>query len=134
MEAINSVSHSPLTQSDITRLPYNAQTASTKAYPNDTYTPNSNKKSIWKGIVAGVVIAAAAIVGLKYLGKNSFLDISALKDTKFADMKFMEKAKYSFVKIADYIEYPFIKSYNFIKNLFKGKAAQEAAQEIGENV
>ena len=130
MEAINSVSHSPLTQSDITRLPNSAQTAPTKAYPNDTYTPNSSKKSTWKGIVAGIIIAAAAIVGLKYLGKNSFLDISALKDTKFADMKFMEKAKYAFVKAADYIEYPFIKSYNFIKGLFKGKAAQEAAENV----
>ena len=130
MEPINAVSHSPLTQSDITRLPYNAKATAVANYSNDTYDPTTSKKSNWKGIVAGIVIAAAAIVGLKYLGKNSFLDISALKDTKFADMKFLEKAKFAFVKLADGIEYPFVKSYNFIKGLFNGKAAEEVAPQV----
>ncbi len=127
MEPVNAVSHSTLTQNDITRLPYNASPAAKVSSQPDAYVA-SEKKTNWKGIVAGIVIAAAAIVGLKHLGKKSFLDVSALKDTKFGDLKFTEKLRVGFVKVADGIEYPFVKAYNFITGLFKGKTAEEASK------
>ena len=116
MNPVNSISYSPLTTADISRMPSQAAEAPTMptAQP-DVYVPEK-KSSVGKKIFWGAVITAAAIVGLKRFGGSLF---------KIADpnkMNWLDKIKKpvgDFVnKVGGYIEKPFIASYNWVKGLF----------------
>jgi len=126
MNPINPVSHSPLTQSDIARLPNNpVNTSGTSAIPmvQDEFVPQK-KSSTLKKVVFGLVAAAAVIVGLKHWGQNSFLKVA--NDAK--NIKWYDYIKKGVVKTADYIEKPFVATYKWIKGLISKDGAKAAEQ------
>ena len=120
MPAITPVSHSPLTTSDITRLPQGAvasqQPGAVASLQNDEFN-NSQKSSTLKKTIFGLVVAAAVIVGLKHWGKNSFMKI---QDT--ANMKWYDHLKQWGNKLGEWIEKPFVWAYDKIA----GKKVPEA--------
>ena len=117
--AITSVSHSPLTANDITRLPNGAiapQTGSAvyAAAPDEYRSSQESsglKKTIW-----GLIVAAAVIVGLKRWGAESFMKV---KDP--ANLKWYDHIKNGVNKLGGWIEKPFV----WVYNKCKGKAPAE---------
>lgn len=107
--AITPVSHSPLTSSDITRLPQGAiatqQHGAASALQADTY--GDKKSSTLKKTIFGLVVAAAVIVGLKHWGAESFMKV---KDP--ANLKWYDHLKNWGNKLGEWIETPFIWVYN----------------------
>ena len=125
MNPISTVPHSPLTQDDITRLPAGAtgvQPKPTNAAP-DEFVPAQPKKksSFWKKAIITVVVLAALAVGAKHFCKD-FLKVDA------ANPKWLDPVKKGINTVADWVEYPFIA----IKNMFSGKAAEEAGKAATE--
>ena len=83
---VNFVPHSPLTQSDITRMPKSAMTATTAGLAVDSYT--GKKKSSFGKTILKLGLLAAAVVALKRFGQNTFLKVA---DT--ANMSLLDKVK-----------------------------------------
>ena len=114
---VNLVQHSPLTQSDITRMPKSAMAAATTAgLAADSYT--STKKSSFGKTILKLGMLAAAVVALKRFGQNTFLKVADP-----ANMQFLDKVKTGIVKLGGWIETPFIKGYNYLKGLIGTKGA-----------
>ena len=122
---MNSISfgaiNSPLTQADITRLPNQKKSVGSYYMTPDVYMQPEKKKSGFAGFVKKVIVAAAAIVLIKHLGKNSFLKPATLDAAKMTNL---DKAKTIFMKVATAIEKPFIQLYNKAKVFLAQKAAQ----------
>lgn len=116
---VNFVPHSPLTQSDITRMPKNASFNKGNAHAGlvaDTY--SGNKKTSFAGKLLKLGLLAAGIVALKRFGQNTFLKVADP-----ANMNMLDKVKTGVLKLGGWIETPFIKGFNFLKNLIGKKAA-----------
>lgn len=130
--SVSSVSHSPLSPSDISRLPQGAapqlQPSATQGLQEDTY--GEPKSNTLRNTLIGVVVAAAALVGLKRWG-------GSLVKFDPNNMKWYDHIKKVVVTTADYIEKPFIWTYSKVKGWFgKGNAAEvaeEAAEAAGKS-
>ncbi len=126
MNPISSVTHSPLTQEDITRLPGSAtgvQPAPTPAADPDAYVPSKKKSSFWKKTIITAVVLALLAVGAKRFG-GDLLKVDA------ANPKWSDPIKKGIAKVADWVEYPFMA----IKNLFTKKEVVDAAKKGAEAV
>ncbi|MCR4881890.1 MAG: hypothetical protein K6A44_08070 [bacterium] len=119
MSGVVPVSHSPLTPSDITRLPQGAVSpqghGAIPAMGHDEF-ESSQKSSALKKTIFGLVVAAAVIVGLKRWGAESFMKV---KDP--ANLKWYDHIRNGVNKLGEWIEKPFIWAYNKCT----GKAAAE---------
>lgn len=119
MNPVSPVAHSPLTQSDITRLPKDAvqpkEVATQQGSQADTY--ESNKPSALKKTIWTIVGLAALAVAAKYLGRNSFLKFDA------NNMKWYDHIKKYTMVAADYIEKPFIAGYKKVLSWLPKKTA-----------
>ena len=122
-------SHNPLTSSDITRLPQGAisatsqtaapQAAAPQALTEDTFGEQPKESHTLRNTIIGLVIAAAAIVGLKHC---KFMQVSDP-----ANMKWYDHPKQWINKLGEWIEKPFVWTY---KKLFgKGEGAEEALEK-----
>lgn len=127
MNPVNSVvSHSPLTQNDITRMPRSAADVAVapQAAGTDTYQPTTEKKSGTLGkVLLGLAVAAAAIVGVKRFAPNWVNNVDV------NNPGIMGKIKNAISWTADKIELPFLKAWEYskkgfewVKNLFTKKA------------
>ena len=99
-----------LSQEDITRLPKNYNIPST-GLQADTYEAHQDSSEKTKSIIMTVLLAAAAIVGLKHCG---FMKVSS-ESTGFI-ANFIKKP---IAKIGGIIEWPFVK----LAGIFKSKPA-----------
>ena len=109
MTSVVPVSHTPLTQNDITRLPQKAvnfQNRAENTQNEDTYSSQTKKSSGLAKTVFGLVVLAAVLVGLKHWGKDSFMKIADPENMKWYD----HIKKYAGIA-ADYIEKPFLWLY-----------------------
>ena len=122
-------SHNPLTSSDITRLPQGAisatsqtaapQAAAPQALTEDTFGEQPKESHTLRNTIIGLVIAAAAIVGLKHC---KFMQVSDP-----ANMKWYDHPKQWINKLGEWIEKPFVWTY---KKLFgKGEGTEEALEK-----
>ena len=115
MTSVAAVPHSQLTQNDITRLPKHAiqpQTISqVRDMRPDTFGENKESHTL-RNTIIGLAVAAAAIVGIKHWGANSFLKIQDANN-----MKWYDHIKKWTTKLGDWIEYPFVK----LKGVFSKK-------------
>ena len=118
MNPVNSISYSPLTTADISRMPQ--QTTEAPVMPAstqpDTYIPTQEKKmGGFTKLLIGLGIAAAAIVGLKRFG-GSLFKVADPNNMNWLDS--IKKPVGDFINRAgEYIEKPFIASYNWVKGL-----------------
>ena len=118
MNPIAVVAHSPLTQSDITRLPNGAVTttpAAAQTISADTFEPQQKKSSKLKKAIIGIIGIAAISVALKRFAPN-LLKVDA------NNAKWTDYIKKGITKIADCAEWPFVKA----KQLFTGKKVDAA--------
>ena len=118
MNPIAVVAHSPLTQSDITRLPNGAVTTTPTAAQTisaDTFEPQQKKSSKLKKAIIGIIGIAAISVALKRFAPN-LLKVDA------NNAKWTDYIKKGITKIADCAEWPFVKA----KQLFTGKKVDAA--------
>lgn len=123
MPAITPVSHSPLTQQDITRMPQSAGKPDAlkqgiPTMPSDTYGSGDQKSHTLRNTIIGLVIAAAAIVGLKHCSFMQIKDVS--------NMKWYDHIKSWNNKLGGWIEKPFVWTYKTVKGWFGGNKAAEA--------
>ena len=118
MNPVSVVSHSPLTQSDITRLPLAAQPQKGASAENsgDAYVAPKKSSALKKTIWTLIGLAAVA-VGLKYWGRNSFMKFDP------NNMKWFDHIKKYTMIAADYVEKPFLYGWNKIKGWLPKKAA-----------
>ena len=105
--------HSPLTDSDITRLPQGTinmpHAAAIQNLSADTAEiSGKNKSHSLRNTIIGLVIAAAAVVGLKHC---SFMEVKNIND-----MKWYDHIKSWNNKLGEWIEKPF----KWICNKFSG--------------
>ncbi len=104
--------HSPLTDNDITRLP-KGQMPPHQSIPipvsgADTVELSGTDKShTMRNTIIGLVIAAAAIVGLKHCSFMQIKDVS--------NMKWYDHIKSWNNKLGEWIEKPFVWTYNKIR-------------------
>lgn len=117
------VAHSPLTTTDITRLPSSAAPiaqAAPQTLTEDTFEPQQKKTSfLTKAVITVVGLAAVAVVLKRFCPNLLKIDANAPKWT--------DNIKKGITKVADWAEWPFIK----IKNLFTKKGA-DAAEGAGK--
>ncbi|MCQ2957928.1 MAG: hypothetical protein MJ180_03385 [Candidatus Gastranaerophilales bacterium] len=108
-----------LTQEDITRMP-KSFTPGAQGLEADTFETKKESHAV-RNTIIGLLIAAAAIVGLKHCG---FMKVEE-GSTKFLD-KWIKKP---INKLGEWIEWPFV----WVKNKFSsGKAAGDATAEGAE--
>ena len=123
MPTITPVSHSPLTDSDITRLPQGAVNSAVghdqiiTAMPHDTYGYGVPESHTLRNTIIGLVVAAAAIVGLKHCSFMQVKDVS--------NMKWYDHIKSWNNKLGGWIEKPFVWTYKTVKGWFGGHKASE---------
>ena len=97
---------SSLTQDDIARMPKSSVSLMTKVSA-DTFESDNNESHTLRNTIIGLIIAAAAIVGLKHC---SFMKVEA------NDAGFMAKyVKKPVTKLGEWIEWPFVKVANMVK-------------------
>ena len=109
MTSVAPVSHTPLTQNDITRLPQKAvnfQNRAENTPSEDSYSSQTKKSSGLAKTIFGLVVIAAVLAGLKHWGKDSFMKIADP-----ANMKWYDHIKKYALVAADYIEKPFLWAY-----------------------
>ena len=115
MNPVNVISHSPLTQNDITRMPSNAVAlqAPVQNPGNDAYVPTQEKKmGGFTKLLIGLGIAAAAMVGVHKFFPN------LLKVTDAANPSMMDKVRKGVEWCALKIEAPFAKGWELLKSGF----------------
>jgi len=106
--------HSPLTDNDITRLPKGQmpvhQGVPTQGLRTDTVEISGvDNYHTLRNTVIGLVIAAAAVVGLKHCSFMQIKDVS--------NMKWYDHIKSWNNKLGEWIEKPFVWAYNKIRGV-----------------
>ena len=123
MPGITPVSHSPLTDTDITRLPQSAVKNDSRqeqiaAMPSDSYGYGVSQSHTLRNTIVGLIVAAAAIVGLKHCSFMQIKDVS--------NMKWYDHIKSWNNKLGGWIEKPFVWTYKKVSGLFGGNKASGA--------
>ena len=110
-----------LSNEDITRLPRNYDIPAT-GLQADTYESSNGKR----GIIMPILLAAAAVVGLKHCG---FMKVTP-ESTGFI-ANFIKKP---IAKVGGIIEWPFVKLMELFKSSKAKEELTEEAKEVAENV